>query len=1085
MASLHDQIAEEDAGSQPRSWSMALRRAALLLLVLLLGSVIVGWIQREQIARDLIGEQLEDFGLPVTYDVTNISTDQQTLENIVVGDPDRPDLTIERIDVELVYGFGIPEIGRMTVTRPRLFGSYTDGQLSFGSLDEVLFDDSAQSTGLPALDIQLIDGRGLIESDYGPVGFKLEGQGRLDGGFSGTIAAVAPQMDLPQCGLGRTTLYGDLKLESESIIWSGPLRFADVDCPQFSSTFGTVDAQAQLSVANDFSKMGSSASLKASGLILGGVAAKGLSGDVDLAFADDRIVSNFDLTASAIGSDQFTANSVTLDGSLRGDADMANLELRGTASGQGVSPGADIDKQLASFVLAAEETLAAPLLAKMRNAVSQEVKSANFVADFIARQTEGALSLLLPQGTLKGRGGATLLTLSQLQYSQRGTAAPRLSGNFRTGGNNLPKIVGRMERDGSAQSLFRLRMDEYSAGNSRVAIPEMLLTQSGSGALTFVGAATATGPLPGGYARGLRLPINGVWSQSSGLSVWRSCTNIAFDSLAFANLELNDRSITVCPARGTAIVRQSNEGLRIAAGVAQLDLVGTFAGTPIAVKSGPVGIAYPGVATAKQLEIALGPKEEASLFVISNLLAKLGDGSSGEISGEFSGADIKLAAVPLDLQDTTGTWNYANGVLQVDEAAFKLLDRAEDKKFNTLEARGASLTLQDNVIDAFATLRPLESEREVSNVAIRHDLSSGTGFADLIVDGLLFDDGLKIDELTPLAFGVVANVEGTVTGQGRIDWNAETITSSGEFSSDSLDLAAAFGPVKGASGTVRFSDLLSPTTAPDQSIRVASINPGIEVKDGVIGFRLIDGQVLGVTGGTWPFMGGTLRLQPVELNLGIAERRSYILVVEGVDSALFVENMELGNIAATGLFDGELPIVFDEMGFGRIEGGVLLSRAPGGNVSYVGELTYEDLSPIANYAFDTLKSLDYTSMRIDMEGPLTGDILTKLRFDGVKQGSGTKQNFITRQIADLPIRFNVNIKAPFYRLVGVLKSIYDPATVRDPRELGLFSDDGTRFIPVETPGTPTDPEPSESEIIPKTIRPTEPAIQTSDSEELP
>ena len=95
--------------------------------------------------------------------------------------------------------------------------------------------------------------------------------------------------------------------------------------------------------------------------------------------------------------------------------------------------------------------------------------------------------------------------------------------------------------------------------------------------------------------------------------------------------------------------------------------------------------------------------------------------------------------------------------------------------------------------------------------------------------------------------------------------------------------------MKGASGTVRFTDLLSLTTAPDQRIAVASINPGIEVENGSVAFSLRDGQFLGVTGGTWPFMGGTLYLRPVELNLGIAERRRYLLEVEGLDAALFVE----------------------------------------------------------------------------------------------------------------------------------------------------------------------------------------------------
>ena len=83
-----------------------------------------------------------------------------------------------------------------------------------------------------------------------------------------------------------------------------------------------------------------------------------------------------------------------------------------------------------------------------------------------------------------------------------------------------------------------------------------------------------------------------------------------------------------------------------------------------------------------------------------------------------------------------------------------------------------------------------------------------------------------------------------------------------------------------------------------------------------------------------------------------------MLVIEGLNAARFVERMDLANISATGTFDGAMPLVFDENG-GRIEGGSLMSRPPGGNVSYVGALTYKDLSTMANFAFDALNSIDY------------------------------------------------------------------------------------------------------------------------------
>jgi hypothetical protein len=293
------------------------------------------------------------------------------------------------------------------------------------------------------------------------------------------------------------------------------------------------------------------------------------------------------------------------------------------------------------------------------------------------------------------------------------------------------------------------------------------------------------------------------------------------------------------------------------------------------------------------------------------------------------------------------------------------------------------------------------------------------------------------------------------------------VTSSGELTTDDLDLAAAFGPVRGASGTIRFTDLLNLTTAPGQTLRVASINPGIEVLDGEVEFALRNWQFLSVEGGRWPFMGGELILREVDLNFGVEEERRYVFEIVGLDAGAFIDQMDIGNLGATGTFDGTVPIVFDAQGNGRIEDGLLLSRAPGGNISYVGELTYEDLSPIANFAFDALRSLDYRQMRLAMDGPLTGEIVTRVRFDGVSQGEGASSNFITRRLAALPLQFRVNIRAPFYQLITSLKSLYDPAAVRDPRELGLLSSDGTRLLGREVTGEEAAEPIEEDDIVPQ------------------
>src|SRR5690606_34530402 len=441
-----------------------------------------------------------------------------------------------------------------------------------------------------------------------------------------------------------------------------------------------------------------------------------------------------------------------------------------------------------------------------------------------------------------------------------------------------------------------------------------------------------------------------------------------------------------------------------------------------------------------------------------------------------------LFAVPLDLVGARGNWRYADGRLTLSDGSFMLQDRQEPDRFHPLEAEGATLSLEDNLIRAAALLREPRSDRAVTRVALAHDLATGSGHADLAVEALAFDEDLQPVDLTPMAQGVVALVRGTVTGTGRIDWNETEVTSSGQFSSDSLDFAAAFGPVKGASGTIEFTDLLGLTTAPEQRIRVASINPGIEVTDGEVLIEIRNGEVLALRGGTWPFMGGTLTLRPVDINFGEAEVRRYVLEIVGLDAARFVERMELNNISATGIFDGTVPIVFDALGNGRLEEGLLLSRPPGGNVSYVGELTYEDLGAVANFAFDTLRSLDYRQMRIAVDGPLAGEIITRVRIDGVSQGAGAEKNILTRAIAGIPIRLDLNVRAEFMKLLGNVRSMYDPSAVVDPNLLareGLLRDSQGNLIETDDSRLPVIPSEPDEPV------PDEPAIQRRESEEMP
>ncbi len=1060
--------AEESAEltrSSRRLWPRRKRwRAVLVFVLILAGGVALGWFTRERIASNVIEGQLRQYDLPANYEIESIGPEQQVLRNLVIGDPDKPDLTIERVEVSLRYRLGTPAIGMVRLTRPRLFGSYRNGALSFGSLDRVIYAESDEPPGLPELNLVLDDGRALIETDFGPIGVKAEGAGQLNDGFRGVLAATAPALAGDGCTSERATFYGDVTTSKGIPGFKGPLRLRGVNCEQGRLELASLDAEMKFQAKADFSGFSGDTKLAANSLALAGLRSKSISGNVDFSWREALLNSRYRIEAAQIDTPQLGLARLSADGSLRARDGFERLQIETQLRGEDISGIDAVSGTLAEYEQTAAGTLAAPLLAELRKGLTQQLPGADLQANLSLRRNGSVLSGVVPSAAIRSAKGTSLLALSQLEYGSADDGTPQLSGNILTGGDNLPRIRGRMEQGAQGQIGLRLQMDEYRAGENSLEIPQMVIAQDPMGALGFSGEVLASGDLPGGQVEQLVLPVSGNYSARTGLSLWRKCVNPEFKTLSLASLDLDRSDLTVCPPRGRAIVRYGARGLSIAAGTSGLTAQGKLADSPIRLTSGAIGFAWPGLVVAHDIDVALGPDETGSKFSVGEIQGEVDEGATGR----FDNADISLEAVPLDLKDTNGIWAYRDGTLALSEGAFRLLDREKEARFEPLNARGAKLTLADNIIRANTSLRSPGSDRVVTAVDIRHDLSSGVGHADIDVAGLKFDEALQPEDLTYLALGVVALADGTVTGKGRIDWDENDITSSGEFSTDSFDFAAAFGPVEGASGTIHFTDLLNLTTAPDQVIHVAGINPGIVVHDGVVRYELREGQFLSVKGGEWPFVGGKLYLRPVELDLGASEIRRYVIEIVGADAGQFLATMDMGNLNATGSFDGTVPLVFDEDGNGSIVGGLLISRAPGGNLSYVGDLTYEDLGMIGNYAFSALRSLDFTQMVIEMEGPLTGEIITRLLFDGVRQGEGTSQNFITRQIAKLPIRFKVNITAPFYELLTSVRSTYDPAFVRDPRELGLLSSDGERLVMPDRPETGSnDATNDESGVQPK------------------
>jgi hypothetical protein len=1038
---------------QRRVWPRRRRsRIALGALAVALAGGGAAWLSRERIAENVIDDYLAGNGVPATYDIVAIGPRTQVIENLVIGDPARPDLTVRRMVVEIGFGWAGPAVERVTIEGARAFAGYRNGTFSLGALDPLIVTGSDEPPALPALDVRIRDGRALVESDFGRIGIKLEGEGRLDDGFAGMLAASAPGIGTGACRAETATLYGRLTTDDGAPTFDGPLRIGALDC--VGARLARADIGTRASLRPDFSAASADFRVEGREVAFAALTGTGLAGTARLDWSADRIAVGHDLALTGLASPQGRIARLAAEGSWRGAGDFASGQWEGTLRGEGLAPDAELAASLAGAERGLEGTLLAPLLARARTSLIRALDGADLRAEAILRHKGGEASLSIPEASLASARGTRVLALSRTSATIGAAGLGRLSGNLLAGGEGLPDINGRIEQGAGDTWTVRLAMADYAAGPNRLAVPRLTLRAGPGGAVGFDGLVTASGDLPGGGVRDLSLPLEGRWSPAAGLALGTRCTPVRAASLALSGMALGPQAVTICP-EGRAPMLAWREGLRLAARTGPLDLAGQFGESPARFSAERVVLRYPQPFALDNLAAQIGTGDSEVRFSAASLTGSL----DGRMAGTFAGGAARLAAVPFDLDAIGARWAYAEGALRLSEARFTLSDRPAEgeARFVPLLSEGASLTFADNRIAAAAELRHPESERRVAGVTLSHDLDTAAGGARIAVPGMVFDKAFQPADLTPLAKGVIAFADGTVTGTGRVDWQGTDITSSGTFGSDGFDFAAAFGPVRGLAGQIVFTDLVNLTTAPGQTVTIAAINPGIEVIDGTARFTLTEGTRLALEDARFPLMGGTLALRPLAMDLAASEERRYVFEIVGLDAAQFVAQMELTNLSATGIFDGTVPIVFDASGNGRIEQGVLIARPGGGNIAYVGELTYEDLGQMGNYAFAALRSLDYRQMSVGLGGDLAGEIVTSFNFDGVRQGAGTSRNFITRRLAQLPIRFRVNVRSEnFYQLATMVRSFWDSDYLGDPRS--RFRIENGRLVPVLPPVQPPESE---------------------------
>ena len=1031
-------------------WRWALGLALTLLIVLLAGL----WLARKPVAEHFIDDALRARGIAAHYDIARIGLRTQRLTNVRIGDPARPDLLADWIEVDTSLWISGASISAIRVGQVRVRAQFADGKISFGAIDRLLPAPSGKPFALPGIHAEIADAQIALTTPQGAMALRVRGTGRLDDGFSGLVDAKAPQLDLGGCRIDALAAALKIRFARARPDFTGPVSIGRARCDGIEIADGRAEIVVALNAALDRWKGSSELAIATLGTT--GARARNLAGGVTFVGSVQDVSGIADLRSGPLSSSDIAAKASRLTGRYRYKGGFA---FDGRVRVSGVALPSRMVAGLAAYRAVGAGTPLAPIAAKFVSAVQSVAGSSDVDAAFSAIVDGARGQAKVSRLALASTSGVHATMAGGLGYRWP-NGALQIEGDARIAGGGLPSLnLHLAQRAPGAPLKGHAVVAPYDAGTSRLALSQVDFTAALDGATQVTTRAVLSGPLGNGRVEALSLPLNATWDGRSRLIVNPACAPLAFDRLRTAGLDLPRSAVTLCPLDG-ALVQLERGVLRGGATIGPVRLGGSIGAAPLELTTRHAELRL----SERRFGVAgLGVRIGTSARLTSLDIATL-SGGFGEpgLQGRFAGAVGQIGGVPLLLSTAEGSWRFASGKLALD-ATLTVADSAPEPRFKPLAARALALTLVDNRIAATGTLIEPTHGVKVADVTIAHDLGKASGRADILVPGIAFSERFQPDQLTRLTYGVVANVVGSVNGEGHIRWTPQGVTSDGVFRTAGTDLAAAFGPVTGIAGEIRFTDLLALETAPGQIATIKTLNPGVPVNDGTIRYHLLPDTRIAVEQGRWPFAGGTLTLEPTVLDFGDAQERRMTFRVDGMDAGQFLQQFDFKNLNATGVFDGSLPMVFDATG-GKIDGGHLIVRPGGGTIAYIGEVTQKDVGFWGNFAFQALKSLRYRDLDVVMNGPLAGEIVTEVRFAGIAQGAGAKRNFLFDRLQKLPIVFNLKIKAPFRQLIDSAQSFYDPKRLIERNLPALLEEQNKRAAAPAVP--PVSIQPSDSRKMP-------------------
>lgn len=1057
-------VSEESEIAPARGRRRALIAASAAgVLVLGLGTA---WVFRIPMATALAEGWLAGAGVDGTFEIERLDLGGARLSSVSLGaEGAAPDFTVSEIGIGLEWA-PFPRLGRVRLAEPHLRARISEEGVSLGTLDALLEGDGRGGrVSVPKMAVEISDGRIDLDTPFGALALTADSSGRIGRDFSGRVVLPATSVSRGAARLENAAALlearGDARGLSAVLTLSADRGVSDV------AAFEALAGEARFFAQQDLAAAEIDARVTARSAGAAGVDARDVIADIEMGGAGENALGEMRgaafVEARGAGDANWRAAHVLANGNVafnsRADESVASA-WRARVSGFALS--ADGRAALRRAWPALDALPIGPLVASARDATLAMLSDG--AADATARVALGDAGVRLAfaaPSVISGASGARIvLTPRDVSLDGRGLRGAAVIATDSGGYPNARVDVSELGGGAGEPITARGTIDipDWRANGAALSARDLAFryaqTQSG-GQIVVSGPALMSGPLGGAAAsvRDLRAPLNLIMDWGAGFVVRPAadlCMEAPFAELRLPGLVFGAGVAPLCAESAGYFASSDAAGVSGGVSIAPLRLVGHMEGAPsqrAELQTGPIVARFSGTGArmlldarveAPRLRVALAPERVMNATGDAITAQMVMGGGTWRADGRLENGAIDDATLPANVRAIGADWQAVprgdEAVITFSGGVAQITDRApagsgEDRlaAFEPMRAANVSGTLSGGRVVAEGAI-VLEDGRAVGVFDAAHVLESGAGEANFNVRDLRFTPQFQPDDLSLLARGVVANVSGPINALVHASWTPNTFAAEGRVSTENLSFSSATLPiVEDVSGEIVFDDLIAMTTPPRQRVTVGKINPGVEVRDGVIEFQMLPEGHVAIQRAEWPFASGVLAVAPTEIVLGAEETR-FALTLRDVDVAVLLAQLQVPDLVATGRVAGQFPLVLTQAS-ARIENGELRAAEGGGEIYYAGAAARE-ATGVAALAFQALTRFRYDDLSLELNGDLDGDLITSINFSGRNAGDldigAGATGPLQATVANVPFIFNVRVTAPFRRLGDMAAGAFDP-----------------------------------------------------------